>query len=106
MRLLGSLRMDEVVDVGVAAQPVATGQRVVAHADHFVRFEADALGPAREFRRLDELGVVMSSAWQHLEDVFGADDCEQVRFRVAIEGREKNVAAGFYEAPFPSVENP
>ena len=50
-----------------------------------------------ELGRLDELGVVMRAARQQLEDVFGADDCKQVRLGVAIERGEENMSSGFDE---------
>ena len=97
-RLLRPPCVDEVVNVRIAAQPVAAGQGVVAHADDFIGFELDALGPARELGRLDEFSVVVGAAREHLEDVLGTDDREQVGFRVAVQGGEENVSTGLHEA--------
>ncbi|MCY1442151.1 hypothetical protein D9M71_585030 [compost metagenome] len=40
----------------------------------------------------------MGAARQQLHDVFGADDGEQVRLRIAVDGREEHLAAGLDHA--------
>src|SRR5512143_375759 len=86
-------RRHQVVDVGIGFQLVDLGQRVVGQADELLGVESGFARHAGELGGLDELGVVVGSARQELEDVFGADDGEQVALGVAVERREEHPAA-------------
>lgn len=48
--------------------------------------------------RLDELGEVVRALGQHLQYVFSADNRQQVSLRIAVDGREEDLAAGFDQA--------
>ena len=78
--------MNEVVHIQITPQCVDLGEGVVTHADHLAHLQPTLGAPAREFRGLDELGVVMGALGQHFEQVFGADDREKIGLQVAIQG--------------------
>src|SRR3569833_1272937 len=81
--LLPPARRHQVVDVGVGFQLVDLGQRVVGHAEQFLGVEPGFARHAGKLGGLDELGVVVRAARQQLEDVFGADDGEEIALGVA-----------------------
>ena len=69
------------------------GQRVVGQADDVLDGQAGHAAPGTELGRADEFLEVVGAAWQQLHDVFGTDDGEQVRLRVAVDGGEEHLAA-------------
>src|SRR3954470_8452401 len=83
----------EIVDVAVAPEPVLAGKRVVSHADQLVRSEHRVAREARELGGLDEAQIVVRAAWQQAQHIFGADDREEIRLRVAVDRRKENLAA-------------
>src|SRR5690606_9798767 len=90
-------RVRQIVDPGVAAEGIHAGERVVAHADEFVHLQAGLATVARQLGRFDEAGVFMRAARQQIEDVFSADDGEEIRLRVAVECREKDMTPRLYQ---------
>src|SRR5471032_31214 len=92
--LLLAQGLDHVVDVNVRRQLVVLGQWVVGQADDVLDGQAGHAAPGTEFGRADEFLEVMGAARQQLHDVFGADDSEQIRLRIAVDGREEHLAAG------------
>jgi hypothetical protein len=73
-----------------------SAQGIVAHPPQLSRIEADLpLAQREEFRRLDESRVVVGTLGQHLQHILGANDRKQVGFRIAVDGREKNMPARF-----------
>src|SRR6185436_1062749 len=88
---------ERIVDAAVFAQAVLVRHRVVGHALEFDRLQPRIAAPARQFRRLDEARIVVRPLGKHLQQVLRADHREQVGLRIAVDGGEKNMAAGFHE---------
>src|SRR5438552_10539943 len=63
-RLLVTHAAQKVIDVAIAPEPIALGQRVVGHADELGRAQARGTGKARELRGLDEAQVIVRAARQ------------------------------------------
>ena len=49
----------------------------------------------RQFRRLDEFAVIMCTFGQHTQDIFCANDREQIRFWITVNGREEDMTTWF-----------
>src|SRR5882672_5202827 len=63
-RLLLTHAAQDVVDVAVALEPVALGERVVGHADQLGGAQAGGAREARKLRGLDEAQVIVRAARQ------------------------------------------
>src|SRR5712671_3636335 len=87
----------QVVDVAVRPERITLRDRVVGHADQLVGPQPGGAPPARELGGLDEAHEVVGPLRQETEDVFRADDREEIGLRIAIERREENLAAGARE---------
>ena len=53
--------------------------------------------PAGQLTRLNELGVLMGATRNHFQKILGCNDCQGKCLHVAIDGREKDPAAGFHK---------
>jgi len=85
----------QVVDVGIGAEAEFPAERVVCHADQLVGFKVDAFCPPCKFRWLDEFRVIVRALREQLEEVLCAENGQQVRLWVAIEGGEEDMPAWF-----------
>src|SRR5690606_33909775 len=64
--------VNEVIDVGVAAERIVFGERVVVHAGEFSDVQAGFAAGAGQLGGFDELGVVVRTFGQQFEYVFCA----------------------------------
>src|SRR5262245_59721682 len=86
-----------VIDVAVRAEAVFLRDRVVGHALELERPQPRVAAPARELRGADEARVVVGALRQELEHVLCADHREEVRLRIAVDGREEDAPARLCE---------
>jgi len=72
----------------VSFEPIAPVQRVVRHSDQCVGLEAGAARQCRDFGGLEEARIFMRAARKQLQHVLCAENREQIRFWITIDGRE------------------
>src|SRR5262249_21926937 len=89
----GLRRVKQVVHVDVAAERRLARERVVRHADDFMHGEARVAYGVSEFRRPDELAIVVRSARHQIQEILCADHREGPRFRIAVDRREEDLTA-------------
>src|SRR5690242_13059134 len=79
-------RAQQVVHVHVAPQRIGLREGIVGHAREVGDLETRRAAEARELGGPDELAVLVRAARQQAQDVLGADDGEQERLGIAVDG--------------------
>ena len=74
----GRFRTQNVVDRRIRRQRIDPCKRIVGHAGQMVRQDSGFAAYAREFRGLDESGIVMRAFWQQIQYVFRANHGKKV----------------------------
>ena len=88
--------MQQIVHAHVAHDGAAAREGVVANALDVGNDETGLAAGARQFRRTDELFVVMGAFRQDVQQKLRADDGQRERLGGAIDGGQEDVAAGFH----------
>src|SRR5215468_12488079 len=85
--------MRQVVHGYIAAQSNVTGEGIELDPGQLAERETCSTCPARQLRRTDETLVFVGAARNESQDVLGADDREEKRLEVAVEGRDEQRTA-------------
>src|SRR5215470_7463054 len=90
--------MRQVVHGYIATQGNVTAQGIELDPCQLAERESRGTRPARELRRTDQTLVFVGAARNESQDVLRADDREEKRLEVAVEGRDEQRSARSEEA--------